>query len=264
MHDQHGLPLVAQLAQQREDDPLRGRVDPRHRLVHEIHVGSLSQRSGQKRPLLLAAGKLSDLPIGQVGQAHLRQAIAGPGDVGRARSFEPPQPAERSHQHEVAHAHGRIPVAALALRNVADAAALRRHGPAEHADAAADQRHQTQDRLDERAFAGAVRPDDGDQLRLVQRQVDIPQNGALMIRHRNVVNVEHGGVGCGRGGVHAATLAVTARPGRRHRRWRGPCRHRCLRASWEAPSNRSRVRRRSGPRVRARGNLRPARGCCAR
>ncbi len=62
---------------------------------------SLSQRPRQKRPLLLPAGELADLPAGQIRQADLRQALAGPLPLLASRPAKPAQPAVGAHQHHV-------------------------------------------------------------------------------------------------------------------------------------------------------------------
>ena len=63
--DEDGLALGAEVAEQSEDDGLGGGVDAGHRLVHEVGVGTLGQGTGQEGALLLTAGKLADLAVGQ-------------------------------------------------------------------------------------------------------------------------------------------------------------------------------------------------------
>ncbi len=88
------------------------------------------------------------------------------------------------------HGDGKVPVDALALRHIADQASLLLERPAEDLHAAAGQRHQPQDRLDQRALARAVGPDDAHQARLVDRQIDVPQHRLAMVGDGDVVNVE--------------------------------------------------------------------------
>src|SRR2546430_8598376 len=55
---------------------------------------------------------------------------------------KPAEPAVGAHQHDVEHIDREIPVDALALRHVADAAAHLLNGSAEESDLAGGQRHQ--------------------------------------------------------------------------------------------------------------------------
>ena len=72
------LALVAQPFEQSEDERFGGGIDAGHRLVHEINVGPLGQGPGEKRSLLLPAGKLPDLTVGEVGHADIVEARPSP------------------------------------------------------------------------------------------------------------------------------------------------------------------------------------------
>ena len=70
MHGNDGLSLLPQFAEQLEDDPLGSRIDAGHGLIHEVDFGLLGESSGQKHPLLLAAGELADLPPLELREAY--------------------------------------------------------------------------------------------------------------------------------------------------------------------------------------------------
>ena len=134
--------------------------------------------------MLLAAGELADLPIGEVAEADFLQAGGGPVALRAPRTAEPPQLAVRSHQDHVHHADGEVPIDAFALRHVADAASDLIDRFAEDPDGAADDGEEAEDRLDERALAGAVGPDHGDQARAFQSPVHVPEHRLAVIGDR--------------------------------------------------------------------------------
>jgi len=116
--------------------------DARHRLVHEIEIGLLSQRSReetcavadrQKAARSVAARTAIARPFpGRLGRAHDRPRTAG-GTT---------QAAVRSHQHNVEHAHREIPIDAFALRDITNATTRLGHRFAEHTNCAMCDRHQ--------------------------------------------------------------------------------------------------------------------------
>ena len=65
--------VLPQPGQKVEGGLPRGDVHPGERLVEQQHVRLLRQRPGQEDPLLLAAGQLTDGPMGQIGDAQLLQ-----------------------------------------------------------------------------------------------------------------------------------------------------------------------------------------------
>src|SRR5262249_50348463 len=191
MDDEHRLALVTQLLQQEEDRALGGGVHAGHRLIHKVDVRLLRQRPRQEGPLLLPAGELADLPVRQVADADLAQTLPCPGALLPAGTPEPAEPAVGPHQHDIEHTDREVPVNAFALRDVADTAPLLGDWPAEQAHLATGGRHQAEDRLEQRALAGAVGTDDTHQSRLGQRQIDVPQDRPAVIRYRDIVNVEN-------------------------------------------------------------------------
>ena len=99
-----------QALEQLDDDPFRPRVHAAKRFVHQVEVRLLGQGPGQKGPLLLAAGELTDLPIDELGHAHLLQRLHGNPAVRSPRAPEPSQVAVAPHQHHVADRGGKVPV----------------------------------------------------------------------------------------------------------------------------------------------------------
>ncbi len=93
MDNNDGASLVTQRLQQFENDPFGGSVHARHRFVHEIQFGLLSQRASQENSLLLAAGKLTNLTFGIILHANALKALHRQIPLNAART---PKPAQRT------------------------------------------------------------------------------------------------------------------------------------------------------------------------
>ena len=72
---------------------LRFVVHSGERLVCQVEVRVLGQRPGQKHPLLLAAGELADLAVGEVRYADFLQAPHGLLALLFTGPPQPPEPA---------------------------------------------------------------------------------------------------------------------------------------------------------------------------
>ena len=187
MYHDDGLSLPFQALEQLDDDPFRPRVHAAKRFVHQVEVRLLGQGPGQEGPLLLAAGELADLPIGELGHTHLLQRLHGDPAVRSPRAPEPSQVAVAPHQHHVADRGRKIPVHAAALRHVGDPlrvdADLARHGP-----------HQLQHGLDQGALARSVGADDRGQAPPGNVEVHVPEHRLDIVGDGQVLDLESPGV----------------------------------------------------------------------
>ena len=77
MHADDRLAARAQFAQHLDDGAFGRGIHAGERFVHQVQIRVLRERTGEEDALLLAAGKLADLPGGVVGQTHLGERRAG-------------------------------------------------------------------------------------------------------------------------------------------------------------------------------------------
>jgi len=188
-HDNR-LAARAQLAQNGDDGPLGHRVDRGERLVHQIDARILHKGARQKGALLLAAGKLADLALGQVLHADLLQRLHGRSLLLLPGPAHPAEPAVQAHRHHVEHRGREVPVDAAALRHVADQAAHLFVGLAVKLDRARRARNELERGLDQRALARAVRTDDRHQHTLGHAQIDVPDSRPAVVGHRQIVDLQ--------------------------------------------------------------------------
>ena len=74
-------PSAASSRSRRGDGGLGALVDAGERLVQEHHGGTLGDAAGDEGALLLPAGQLADLPVGELGQFHAVQRQVDGGAV---------------------------------------------------------------------------------------------------------------------------------------------------------------------------------------
>ena len=147
-------------------------------------IAFLRQRPREKHPLLLTAGKISDLPVGEGKHLYLFKAFARDFPVLLRRALRQPKPAIASHQHHIHHVDGKIPIHRFALRNIPYAVTALPKGPAENLHPAAGKRQQSHDGLDEGGLARPIRTDDAHEASPRHREIDTVEHGPLMIGYR--------------------------------------------------------------------------------
>ena len=110
--------------------------------------------------------------------ARDRPAVVRPG---------PPEPPERrvaTHHHDVVDRHREAPVDELRLRHVGDATGLLAGRVAEDLDAAVPRPQQPGHELEQRALAGAVRPDDRQQRARLDGEVHVLERDPVAVADR--------------------------------------------------------------------------------
>src|SRR5690606_1999189 len=133
------------------------------RLVEQDELALLGKGTRQEDALLLAAGKLADLPVAIVGHADPGKRSVDRLAILRARPPQPAHAAVAAHHHDILDQYREVPVHFLALRDIGDEiGAQRRLGrTAENADASGGERDETHDGLEQGRLAGAVDADEG-------------------------------------------------------------------------------------------------------
>jgi len=112
------------------------------------------------------------------------------GAAERQRQRHPPTVAVQAQAHDVAAAQPRGGVKRAPLGQVADRAVGLAGGASEHADRAARQPQQAQQRLEQRRLAGSVGAQERDELALAHAQVELAPHGAPAERNRGVAHLD--------------------------------------------------------------------------
>ena len=122
MHHEHRLAALTQLVQQRDDRRFGRGIDAGERLIHEVKIALLREGAGQEDSLLLAAGEIRNLPVGEGQHLHLVETGSRDFAILLAGTLHEPNPPIAAHQDHVHDVDREVPVHRFALRNVADAA----------------------------------------------------------------------------------------------------------------------------------------------
>ena len=135
-------------------------IDVVERFVEEHEVGVVGQSAGEHDALLLPAGELTDLAIGQMVDLHRRHRRPNAVVILARRPFEPPQMNVAPHHYDVAHVDRKSPVDGRALRYDGYAVQTAVCRVSVHVDRAAITNLESQDELQERGLSRPVRTDE--------------------------------------------------------------------------------------------------------
>ena len=127
-----------------------------------------------------------------------------------------PEPREAAHHHDVLDGDRERPVHELGLGDVCHAPGLATRRRAEDLDPAGPRLEEPRHELEQRALAGAVGPDDGEQAARLDRDRDVLQRGAVAVARRDVAQ-PHVRVGVGMRRVERAVVRVRCTAGMRVR-----------------------------------------------
>ncbi len=173
MIDDHERPAaLVELADPRHELVAQPRVHARERLVEEQHRGLQHQAAPELQELLLPAREVSGMELLEVGQTEEVQVAAG-----AARDLVPPGVRARQarHEHVLEHGHAAEELRQLERPGHAHAGVdVRRpaaHPPAAHQHLAAVGLEVSRQEVDERGLAGAIRPDQPDEVALGDDEV---------------------------------------------------------------------------------------------
>jgi hypothetical protein len=157
-HDR--LACGIQVPQHPNDCALGCSVHASEGLVENEKVSTLRQGAGQKHPLLLTAGELADLPLGESRHADLLQAAQRQGSLASAGKPEKANLPVETHHHHVEHGSRKVPVHPRSLRDIGDAVSGVRERVSEHGNLPRDPWDDTQRRLEKGGFTSAIWSDD--------------------------------------------------------------------------------------------------------
>ncbi|MFT3853161.1 MAG: hypothetical protein QM733_10545 [Ilumatobacteraceae bacterium] len=139
----------------------------------------------------LPAGQHAEAVVGPVGEADLAERVHRHLAVGGARPAHPADLAVAAHQHDLQDADRELPVEDVGLRHVGDLAAGALRRGAEHLDGAGDDRHEAEDRLDQRGLAGPVRPDQRERAAFGHRAGDAADDRVAVVCRGHPVEHQH-------------------------------------------------------------------------
>ncbi len=187
---QHGAAAGDELAQRAGERGLARRVDPGRRLVEHQQLGAAGQGPGDQRALLLAAGQAGHRVAGAVGQPDLLEGGRHGGPVGGPRRAEDAPTGDQAGPDHLGHRRRHAGTGADPLRHVPDPLPSFEAAVAEQGDRAGAQRHQPQDRPDQRRLAGAVGAQDRDHVAALDAQRDAPQHDLVVVADDGIAHLD--------------------------------------------------------------------------
>ncbi len=171
---------------------LGGRIDPGHRLVEQIEVRPGGHRLGQEDPTPLSAGQGPDLAAVLTGHVDRREGLAHRVSVLPRRRATDPDQRDPAHHHDIADGDREAPIDELGLGHVGDPPCGAAGWCPEHLDRSSDGLDEAGDRLEQRALAGAVRADHGEQRTGLDLDVDVVQRDARPVGDGHVAHPNDG------------------------------------------------------------------------
>ena len=189
MQDRDNRPALAvPLQHQRQEIAGRALVERREGLIKQQHPGILHHQPGEQHPLELSSRKRTDRALGKMLEPDRFQRRSNALPVGAARPAERADLIPQAKRHHVAHRdrEGAIDVGELwQIADVALRQSMKR-------DAAGIRLEDSDDRLEQRAFAGAVRPDNGGHAALREAAVEMVNRRLAIEGHREVAEHDPG------------------------------------------------------------------------
>ena len=184
---------LADAADELGDGLLVVEVEAVQRLVEHQHAGPADQGLGEEDALLLAPGQLADRAVLVGRRADELDDLGDAPLLGRRRKRQSPPGAVEAEPDQVDGADPQVGVEPAALRQVADVGVAPPHRVAEDRDRAVAERDQAQQGFEERRLARAVGTEDGDELALLDLEVDAAPDHATPKSHRGAFEPKGGG-----------------------------------------------------------------------
>ena len=188
-HD-HGLALVAEILQDAEDGVLRRGIHTTHRLVEEEEVGILGQDPCQENPLQLTAGKLPHMVLRMVEEIHALQRLPHSYPILGPRAASPTDARITAHHDDIGHAHRKVAVDVVELRQIAHHGSLTVGVGLMHEDVSRKHRDEAEDRLEQRTLASPVGADDAHHLARGDGEGDALNRWPAIITGRDVAHFQ--------------------------------------------------------------------------
>lgn len=166
--------------------------------IEKKDMSFLGEGPGDEGALLLAAGELIDLAMGDVAEVHGRDGFFGFFAIYFVEAFKMAEMGEASHCHDIADPNREMALMAIDLGEVGDFASCFRDGIFPPLDGSGLLREKPGEKSDEGAFARSVWTEEGKALTAVSREDNIAQShlGAVVIADSGeielVVFVLHG------------------------------------------------------------------------
>ena len=148
-------------------------------LVEQQQLRPTRDRARHQHSSPLPAGQLADLPRGELGEADLFEGVLRRRAIAARPTAERTHPAVAAHPHDVEDGDREVPVHLLDLGHVGDLGARLGDRAVERAHLATQRLDQTEDRLEQCRFPGAVRAHEPDDLASGDVQIDRLDRGRL-------------------------------------------------------------------------------------
>lgn len=213
-----GFALNAQAFECVEDHFLGGDIHMVEGFVQKEQIRVLGECSREHDSLLLAAGELAHLPLGEIGDFHCFQGRFNGVVIGAAGTSEPAHMGVAAHHHHLMDGNGETPVDAAALGNHRHAVPALAGGMAEDVDSAFGEGFLAEDGFEQGGLAGPVGAHQGHPFPRGNREGHTGENvfirGGVSMNRRIEVQCR----GTGNGGL--GTASAVAEAGKRYfHRW---------------------------------------------
>jgi hypothetical protein len=190
MDDEAGFASFVEFLEEGDDSLFGGGVDGGEGFIHEVELGVLGEGSCEEDALLLSAGELADLAVGEVADADVFEGFMGGGLLFFTDAVEPAECAVGAHGDDIEGAYGEVPIDAFALGDVADEVSLFGVGLSVDVDPAGGFGDEVEAGFEACGFSGPVGADDADEGAFGDVEFDVPEDGFTMVGDGEVVNGE--------------------------------------------------------------------------
>ena len=192
-HDCHAL--VVKLVKEVHDIVPGLDVDSGGWLVEEKESRVADEGSSEEDALLLSAGELPYVPVGEIGYAealHDHSSVAAllgrvPGEEGLAHGG--------THEDNFLHSDGEVPVNGLELGNVTDGRPSRAYGNSIEQDSTREESDGTEDYTEQGGLTGTAGSEQSDEITGHDSQVHSGHDGLPVVAARDIIKGHDGSAG---------------------------------------------------------------------
>ena len=169
-----------------------GKIEVGGGFVEEEELRLSGEGAGDEDTLALAAGEGGEAAVFEVVEVHLFEGILGKFAVWGAKRSEGAGLTESAHEDDVGNVDGEIGVHLAVLGDVSDLGAGVFGSSVEYGNGAFLGAEEAEDKFEHGGFAGAVGADDADEIAFGEFQVDIVEDGVIVVGEGDVFEGDDG------------------------------------------------------------------------
>lgn len=160
------------------------------RFVEKKNVGFLREGAGDESTLLLSAGKLIDLAVGNVAELHRCDGLLGFFAVDFFEATEMTDVWKATHRDNITNANGKVALMVIDLRKVSDFLAEGGERLLPPVELSFLRREKTSEQSDEGAFARAVGTEEGEALTTMSGEGDVAESFFGAVAEADIFQIE--------------------------------------------------------------------------